>query len=173
MADQPSLHEGGGHAPLDVVGGEQGEGAGQPGSGAPDGGIGKGGAAGIGRGLPAAPADPAMMAVLQQLLTSNHAIAARITCLENIQAHPQPLVQVHQPPGGAIAGGLAAPCAGGAMGGQPLPAPQDANIQAAISAGVKATAKRAADLWHALEGPKFFIARGGFNMEAFYDRGSP
>ena len=56
------------------------------------------------------------------------------------------------------------------MGGQPPPAPQDANIPAAISAGVKATAKQAADLWHALEGPKFFIARGGFNMQEVITR---
>ena len=98
MADQPSLHEGGEHASLDVVGGEaapldvggeQGEGAGLPGAGAPDGGIGQGGAAGIGLGLPAAPANPAMMAVLQQLLASNHAIAARITCFGNIKTHAQ------------------------------------------------------------------------------------
>ena len=104
MADQPSLQEGGEHAPLDVVGGEaapldvggeQGEGAGLPGAGAPDGGIGQGGAAGIGLGLPAAPADPAMMAVLQQLLASNHAIAARITCLEHSQAHRVSSQHVH------------------------------------------------------------------------------
>ena len=58
-----------------------------------------------------------------------------------------------------------APWAGGAMGGQPLPAPQDANLQAAISAGVKDTAKQAADLWHALEGPDFFIAHGVYNTQ--------
>ena len=84
MADQPSLKEGGQHAPLDEgggkavpldVGGEQGEGGGLPGSEAPDGGIGLGGAAGIGPGLPVAPADSAMMAVLQQLLMSKYAIA--------------------------------------------------------------------------------------------------
>ena len=51
------------------------------------------------------------------------------------------------------------------MGGQPPPAPQEANLQAAISAGVKTAPKQAADLWHALEGPKFFIARVGFKME--------
>ena len=56
------------------------------------------------------------------------------------------------------------------MGEQPLPALQDANPQAAISAGVKATAKQAADLWHALEGPKFFIARGGYNMQEVITR---
>ena len=42
------------------------------------------------------------------------------------------------------------------MGGQPLPAPQGANLQAAISAGVKATAKQAADLWHETRRPKIF-----------------
>ena len=57
------------------MGGEQGEEVGLPGSGAPDGGIVQGGAAGIGPGLPAAPAELAMMAVLKQLLTSKHAIA--------------------------------------------------------------------------------------------------
>ena len=56
------------------------------------------------------------------------------------------------------------------MGGQSLPAPQDANFQAAISAGVKATAKQAADLWHPLEGPKFFIAGGGYNMQEVITR---
>ena len=56
------------------------------------------------------------------------------------------------------------------MGGQPLPAPQNANLQAAISAGAKTTAKQAADLWHALEDPKFFIARGGFNMQEVISR---
>jgi len=193
MADQPSLPAGDEDHPLDVVGGAdaplhvgggQGEGAGLPGPGALAGGIGQGGAAGIGPGLPAAVADPAMMAVLQQLLASNHAIAARLTCLENSQAHPQqqeqqqqqqpqeiqPPQQGAQPPGGAIAGGLLAPWAGGAMGGQLLPASHDANQQAAISAGVKATAKQAADLWHAPEGPKFFIARGGFNMQEVVTR---
>ena len=62
MGDQPLLAAGGEHAPLDV-GGDQEEGVGLPGPGAPDGGIGQGGAAGIGPGLPAAPADPAIMAV--------------------------------------------------------------------------------------------------------------
>ena len=74
MADQSSLLEAGEHAPWDVVGGEaapldmggeQGEGAGLSGSGAQGGGIGQGAAAGIGPILPAAPADPAMMALLQ------------------------------------------------------------------------------------------------------------
>ena len=79
MADQPFLPAGGEDPPLDVVrgadapfdvGGEQGEGAGPPGPGAPAGGIGLGGAAGIGPDLPAAAADPGMMVALQQLLTS-------------------------------------------------------------------------------------------------------
>ena len=56
-----------------------------------------------------------------------------------------------------------APWAGGAMGRQPLPGSQDENQQAA-SAGVKAKAKKAADLWRAKEGANVFIARGGFNM---------
>ena len=151
MADEPLHQAGGEDAPVDV-GGDQGEGAGLPGPIAP--------AGGIYPGPPVTAADPAMLAVLQKLLASNHAIAARLTCLENNQAEPQqlqqqqqqhpqqqqPLQHVAQPPGGAIAGGLLAPWAGGAMGGQPLPAPQDANLQAAISAGVKATAKQAADL---------------------------
>ena len=63
-----------------------------------------------------------------------------------------------------------APWAGGAIEGQPLPAPQDANLTAAISAGVEATAKQAADLWHALEGPEFFIARGGYNKQKVITR---
>ena len=147
-------------APLDV--GEQGEGAGLPGPGTTAGGICQGGAAGIGPGFPAASHDSAMMAILQQLL-ANHAIAARLEGLENIEAHPQqqeqqqqqqpqhlpPLQHVAQPPGGAIVGGLLAPWAGGTMGGQSLPAPQDANLQTAISAGVKATAKQATDLCQA------------------------
>ena len=98
MADQPSLQERGEHAPQNLGEGEaapldlkseQGEGVGLPGTGASDGGIGQGGAAGIGPGLPAAPADPALMAMLQQLLASNHAIAARIICLQTILALPQ------------------------------------------------------------------------------------
>ena len=32
-----------------------------------------------------------------------------------------------------------------------------------VTAGVKANTKQAADLWRANEGPKLFIARGGFN----------
>ena len=97
MADLPVLLTGGGDPPLDVVGvvdasfdvgGEQGEGAGLPGPGAPAGSIGQGGAAGIVPGLPAAAANLATMAVLQQLLASNHAIAARLTCLETTQVHP-------------------------------------------------------------------------------------
>ena len=57
--------------------------------GVPGGGIGQGGAAGISSGLRAAPADPAILAVLQQLLPSNHAIAAPISCLEKSQAYPR------------------------------------------------------------------------------------
>ena len=76
-----------------------------------------------------------------------------------------PLQEVHQPPGGAIAGRLLAPWAGGALGGQRLPAPQDANLQAVISAGIKATATQTADLWHASEGPTFVIARGGGTLQ--------
>ena len=70
-----------------------------------------------------------MMAVLQQLLASSHAIAARLICVENNQAQPQQQQQQQQ--FGAPAGGLMAPWAGGGMGGQPLPEPQDANRQAA------------------------------------------
>ena len=51
------------------------------------------------------------------------------------------------------------------MAGQPLPAPQDASLQVAISAGFKATAKQAADLWYTLGGSKYFIGCGGFNMQ--------
>ena len=36
--------------------------------------------------------------------------------------------------------------------------------QAAVSAGVKANAKHAADLWRAKEGGEFFVARGGYNV---------
>ena len=71
------------------VGGEGGGGAGPSGRGAPAAGIGQGEAAGIGPGYPAAAADPAVIAVLQEMLARNHAIDARLTCLENTQAHPQ------------------------------------------------------------------------------------
>ncbi|MEP6388287.1 MAG: hypothetical protein ABJ056_00020 [Halioglobus sp.] len=54
---------GGADNPL-YVGGEQREGARLPDPGAPAGGIGQGGAAGIGPGLTAAAANPAMVAVL-------------------------------------------------------------------------------------------------------------
>ena len=57
-----------------------------------------------------------------------------------------------------------APWMGGAMGEQQPPAPQDALQQAAVTAGVKANAKQAANLWRAEEGAKFFIARGGYDM---------
>ena len=71
---------------------------------------------------------------------------------------------------GVSTGGLLSPWAGGASGCPPLPAPQDANLQAMISAGVKAFAKQAADPWHTLEGPKLFIARGGFNVQEVMTR---
>ena len=119
------------------MGGEQREGAGLPGAGVPAGGIGQGGAAGIGPDLPAAAADPAMMAVLQKLLENNREIAARLSFLESIQAHPQqqqqqeqqqeqqiqPLQRVALLPGGAVAGGLLAPWVGGIMEGQSQLAP--------------------------------------------------
>ena len=59
------------------------------------------------------------------------------------QQQLQPLLQAHQPFRGAIAGGLLAPWADGAIGGQPLPALPD---EVAISAGLKATAKQVAYL---------------------------
>ena len=43
---------------------------------------------------------PAVMALLQQLLASNHAISARLTCVENNQAQPQ---QQQQQQGGPVA----------------------------------------------------------------------
>ena len=97
----------------------------------------------------------------------------RLACVENNQA--QPLQQQQQPvaaqsPGGIPLGGLMAPCAAVAMGGQHPPAPQDALQQAAVTAGVKANAKQAADLWSAKEGAKFFIAREVYYMPEDIDR---
>ena len=88
MADQPFLSAGGEDALLDVRG-EKRERASPPGPGARTGDIGQGGNTIISPGLPAEAADLAMMAVLQQLLTSNRAITARLICLENNQAQPQ------------------------------------------------------------------------------------
>ena len=51
-----------------------------------------------------------------------------------------------QPLGCAPLGGLMVRWAGGVMGGQQPPAPQDPLQQAAVTAGVKANAKQAADL---------------------------
>ena len=65
---------------------------------------------------------------------------------EQQQQQLQPLLQAHQPSRGAIAGGLLAPWADGAIRGQPLPALPDSNLQVAISAGLKATAKQVAYL---------------------------
>ena len=46
------------------------------------------------------------------------------------------------------------------MGGQPLPAPKDANLEAAISAVVKATTKQVADI--------LFLSLAGFEyVEGF------
>lgn len=146
--------------------------------------IGQGKATGIGLGITAAEADPALMAVPQQLLARNHAIAARLKCLHNIQAHPHqqeqqqqqqpqailPHINIIQRSGCAIAGGLLSPWAGRANGGQLLRAPHDANQQTALSTGVKTSAKKAADEWHALERPTFFIACGGFNMKEVVTR---
>ena len=56
------------------------------------------------------------------------------------------------------------------MGCQPLPAPEDAILQVAISACVNATAKQAADLCHPLEGQASFIAHRGFNMQGLVTR---
>ena len=106
------------------------------------------------------------------MLATQQAIVERLACVENNQAQPQQQLQHHpqqqqgvaQPPGLAPLGGLMAPWAGGAMGGQQISEPQDAHQHVAISAGVKANAKQAADLWWANEGAKFFIARRGFNM---------
>ena len=97
----------------------------------------------------------------------------RLACVENNQA--QPLQQQQQPvaaqsPGGIPLGGLMAPCAAVAMGGQHPPAPQDALQQAAVTAGVKANAKQAADLWSAKEEAKFFIAREVYYMPEDIDR---
>ena len=95
------------------------------------------------------------MALLQQVLVNQQAIVGRLACVENNQAQPPQQLQRQQqqqpvavkPPGGAPLGGLMAPWAGGRMGRQQLPAPQDALQQAAVTAGVKANAKQAADLW--------------------------
>lgn len=41
----------------------------------------------------------------------------------------------------------------------------------AVTAGVKAKVKLAADLWRAKEGPKLLIARSGFNVSEERNRG--
>ena len=52
--------------------------------------------AGVGPGALVAAADPAVMTLLQQLLANNHAIEARLTCVENNQAQPQQQQQQQQ-----------------------------------------------------------------------------
>ena len=82
-------------APLDVSGGSGARAAGllPPGAVVVAGGDGP---AGLDAPVPAA--DPAVMALLQQLLASNHATAARVTCVENQQAlsHQQQQQQQQQ-----------------------------------------------------------------------------
>ena len=123
-------------------------------------------------GIPDAPdpVAPALMALLQQVLATQQAIVRRLVCVDNNQAQPQHQPQQQQQhraaqaPVGEPFSGLLTPWAGGALRGQQPPEPQDEHLQAAITAGLKANAKQAADPWRAKKGAKFFIARGGFNM---------
>ena len=102
-----------------------------------------------------------MTLLQEEWLASQQAITARSTNVENIRAH----LQLHQ-----------------RQQAQPAKPPQQAALQlvggthsmafatknelqpATITAGVKTNANKAADLWRANEGPKLFIARGGFNV---------
>ena len=116
-----------------------------------------------------AAADPAIVALLQELLVSQQAIVARLTNVENNQARPQ-LQQyqqaqpAHQPQQAALqlSEGSAHSMAS---------ATKDAIQQDTVTAGVKANAEQAADLWLANEGPKVFIARGGVNVSEEINRG--
>ena len=96
--------------------------------------------------------DPATVALLQELLGSQQAIAARLTNAENNQAHPQlqqhqqaqPLRQPHQ----------AALQLEGGSAHNLSSATKDAIPQTTVTAGVKANVKQAADLCRANERPK-------------------
>ena len=116
-----------------------------------------------------AAADTEIVALLQELLASQQAIALRLTDVESNQAHPQ-LQQhqqaqpAHQPRQAALQ----------LVGGSTLSmasATKDALRQATVTAGVKANAKQAADLWRTNERPKLFIAVGGFNVSEEINRG--
>ena len=111
--------------------------------------------------------DPAIMVLLQELLASQQAIAARLTNIEKSQAHPQPQQHqqaqpAHQPQPAAL------PLAGGAPSMAFVT--KYAMQQAAVTAGVKANAKQAADHWRANEGPKLSITSGGFNVSEEINR---
>ena len=110
----------------------------------------------------AAAADPAIVALLQELLASQQAVAARLTNAENHQAHPQ--LQQHQQAQPAHQPQQAALQLAGGSAHSLASATKDAIQQATVTAGVKANAKQAADLWRANEGPNVFITRGGFNV---------
>ena len=114
-------------------------------------------------------ADPAIVVLLQELLASQQAIAARLTNVENNQEHPQ--LQQYQQAQPAHQSQQAALQLAGGSAHIMASATKEALQQATVTAGVKANTKQAADLWRGNEGPKLFIARGGSNVSEEINRG--
>ena len=109
-----------------------------------------------------AAADPAIVALLLELLASQEAIAARLTNVENNQAHSQ--LQQHQQAQPAHQPQKAVLQLAGSSAHSMASATKDAIQQATVTADVKANTKQAIDLWRVNERPKLFIARGIFNV---------
>ena len=89
-------------------------------------------------------ADPAIMALLQELLASQQTMAARLTDVDNNQAHAQ--LQQHQQAEPAHKPQLAALQLAGGSAHSVTFATKDAIQHATIIAGLNANAKQAADL---------------------------
>ena len=98
-----------------------------------------------------AAADLAIVALLQELLATLQAITARLSNIENNQAHPQ--LQRHRQAQPARQPQQAAFQLAGGSTHSMASATKDAIQQATITAGLTANAKEAADLWRANNGP--------------------
>ena len=117
---------------------------------------------GVGPVLAVAAADPAIVALLKELLASQQAIDACLTNVENNQAHPQ-LQQHHQAQPAHQSQQAALQPAGGNNHSM-ASATKYAIQQATVTGGVKSSVKQAAGLWRANKGPKLFIARDGCHV---------
>ena len=113
----------------------------------------------------------ALMQQMQVLADGQQTLAGRIDALDNNQgpqqAQPQrpPQPQHGYPPaGGALAGGPWFLPGAGAAGVPPPAAEQAPGQLAAASAGAKANAKMAAELWRFRVGQPYFVARGCFHV---------